>query len=163
MRIVPSLKIFAVCLFTVKWTSNGNPQVVVSVKSTNGAGTITGGVAWAAPTTRTVTKRASTRPFERVIIRCLLVGQGGCKDPSGARRAQVPSWSSPGIHAPHRNVHRSSMQLEAAVTADCQAERPSHQRGPRTTRRSDNAPELRLMREWLDNWSGLGLIIAGMT
>jgi hypothetical protein len=27
----------------------------------------------------------------------------------------------------------------------------------------DNAPELRLMREWLDNWSGLGLIIAGMT
>ena len=27
----------------------------------------------------------------------------------------------------------------------------------------DNAPELRLMREWLDNWSGLGLIVAGMT
>jgi hypothetical protein len=27
----------------------------------------------------------------------------------------------------------------------------------------DNAPELRLMREWLDNWSGIGLIIAGMT
>jgi hypothetical protein len=27
----------------------------------------------------------------------------------------------------------------------------------------DNAPELRLMRELLDNWSGIGLIIAGMT
>jgi CheY-like chemotaxis protein len=27
----------------------------------------------------------------------------------------------------------------------------------------DNAPELRLVREWLDNWSGIGLIIAGMT
>jgi hypothetical protein len=27
----------------------------------------------------------------------------------------------------------------------------------------DNAPELRLMREWLNNWSGIGLIIAGMT
>jgi hypothetical protein len=26
-----------------------------------------------------------------------------------------------------------------------------------------NAPELRLVREWLDNWSGIGLIIAGMT
>ena len=27
----------------------------------------------------------------------------------------------------------------------------------------DNAPELRLVREWLDTWSGIGLIIAGMT
>jgi hypothetical protein len=27
----------------------------------------------------------------------------------------------------------------------------------------DNAPELRLMHEWLDNWSGLGLVVAGMT
>jgi hypothetical protein len=27
----------------------------------------------------------------------------------------------------------------------------------------DNAPELRLVREWLDNWSGLGLIVPGMT
>jgi hypothetical protein len=27
----------------------------------------------------------------------------------------------------------------------------------------DNAPELRLVREWLDSWSGIGLIIAGMT
>ena len=27
----------------------------------------------------------------------------------------------------------------------------------------DNAPELRLMHDWLDNWSGIGLIIAGMT
>jgi len=27
----------------------------------------------------------------------------------------------------------------------------------------DNAPELRLMREWLDSWSGLGLVVAGMT
>jgi hypothetical protein len=27
----------------------------------------------------------------------------------------------------------------------------------------DNAPELRLMRELLDNWSGIELIIAGMT
>jgi hypothetical protein len=27
----------------------------------------------------------------------------------------------------------------------------------------DNAPELRLVREWLHNWSGPGLIIAGMT
>jgi hypothetical protein len=27
----------------------------------------------------------------------------------------------------------------------------------------DNAPELRLVRDWLDNWSGLGLIVAGMT
>ncbi len=27
----------------------------------------------------------------------------------------------------------------------------------------DNAPELQLMHEWLDNWSGIGLIIAGMT
>jgi hypothetical protein len=27
----------------------------------------------------------------------------------------------------------------------------------------DNAPELRLMHEWLDTWSGLGLIVAGMT
>ena len=26
----------------------------------------------------------------------------------------------------------------------------------------DNAPELRLVREWLGNWSGLGLIVAGM-
>ena len=26
----------------------------------------------------------------------------------------------------------------------------------------DNAPELRLVREWLGNWSGLGLVIAGM-
>jgi hypothetical protein len=26
----------------------------------------------------------------------------------------------------------------------------------------DNAPELRLVRGWLDNWSGLGLVIAGM-
>jgi hypothetical protein len=25
----------------------------------------------------------------------------------------------------------------------------------------DHAPELRLVREWLDNWSGIGLIIAG--
>jgi hypothetical protein len=28
---------------------------------------------------------------------------------------------------------------------------------------SDNTPELRLLREWLNNWSGLGLIVAGMT
>jgi hypothetical protein len=27
----------------------------------------------------------------------------------------------------------------------------------------DHAPELRLVREWLDSWSGIGLIIAGMT
>jgi hypothetical protein len=27
----------------------------------------------------------------------------------------------------------------------------------------DNAPELQLMRELLDNWSGIGLIVAGMT
>jgi hypothetical protein len=27
----------------------------------------------------------------------------------------------------------------------------------------DNAPEVRLVRELLDNWSGLGLIVAGMT
>jgi hypothetical protein len=27
----------------------------------------------------------------------------------------------------------------------------------------DNAPELRLVRDWLDNWPGIGLIIAGMT
>ena len=27
----------------------------------------------------------------------------------------------------------------------------------------DNAPELRLMREWLDSWSGIVLIIAAMT
>jgi hypothetical protein len=27
----------------------------------------------------------------------------------------------------------------------------------------DNAPELRLVREWLDTGSGIGLIIAGMT
>jgi hypothetical protein len=27
----------------------------------------------------------------------------------------------------------------------------------------DNAPELRLLHDWLDNWSGLGLVIAGMT
>jgi hypothetical protein len=27
----------------------------------------------------------------------------------------------------------------------------------------DNAPELRLVREWLNSWSGIGLIIAGMT
>ncbi len=27
----------------------------------------------------------------------------------------------------------------------------------------DDAPELRLVREWLDSWSGIGLIIAGMT
>jgi hypothetical protein len=27
----------------------------------------------------------------------------------------------------------------------------------------DNAPELRLVHEWLDSWSGLGLIVAGMT
>jgi hypothetical protein len=27
----------------------------------------------------------------------------------------------------------------------------------------DNAPELRLVREWLDSWPGIGLIIAGMT
>jgi hypothetical protein len=26
-----------------------------------------------------------------------------------------------------------------------------------------DAPELRLVHEWLDNWSGIGLIIAGMT
>ncbi len=27
----------------------------------------------------------------------------------------------------------------------------------------DKAPELRLVREWLDSWSGIGLTIAGMT
>jgi hypothetical protein len=27
----------------------------------------------------------------------------------------------------------------------------------------DDAPELRLVRDWLDNWSGIGRIIAGMT
>jgi hypothetical protein len=27
----------------------------------------------------------------------------------------------------------------------------------------DGAPELRLVHNWLDSWSGLGLIIAGMT
>jgi hypothetical protein len=27
----------------------------------------------------------------------------------------------------------------------------------------DNAPELRLVRDWLDNWPGIGLIMAGMT
>jgi hypothetical protein len=27
----------------------------------------------------------------------------------------------------------------------------------------DNAPELRLVRDWLDNWSGIGVIVAGMT
>jgi hypothetical protein len=27
----------------------------------------------------------------------------------------------------------------------------------------DHAPELRLVREWLDSWSGIGLIIAGRT
>jgi hypothetical protein len=27
----------------------------------------------------------------------------------------------------------------------------------------DNAPEVQLVREWFDSWSGLGLIIAGMT
>jgi hypothetical protein len=26
-----------------------------------------------------------------------------------------------------------------------------------------NAPELRLVHDWLDNWSGIGLIVAGMT
>ena len=26
----------------------------------------------------------------------------------------------------------------------------------------ENAPELRLMHEWLDNWSGIGLIVVGM-
>jgi hypothetical protein len=27
----------------------------------------------------------------------------------------------------------------------------------------DNAPELRLVHEWLNDWSGIGLIVAGMT
>jgi hypothetical protein len=27
----------------------------------------------------------------------------------------------------------------------------------------DNAPELRLVRAWLNNWSGIGLIVVGMT
>ncbi len=27
----------------------------------------------------------------------------------------------------------------------------------------DNAPELRLVREWLNNWSGIGLVTAGMS
>jgi hypothetical protein len=27
----------------------------------------------------------------------------------------------------------------------------------------DDAPELRLVHDWLDSWSGIGLIIAGMT
>ena len=27
----------------------------------------------------------------------------------------------------------------------------------------DNAPELRLVRDWLDSWSGIGLVVAGMT
>jgi hypothetical protein len=27
----------------------------------------------------------------------------------------------------------------------------------------DNAPEVQLVRRWLDSWSGVGLIIAGMT
>jgi hypothetical protein len=27
----------------------------------------------------------------------------------------------------------------------------------------DKAPELRLVHDWLDSWSGIGLIIAGMT
>ena len=27
----------------------------------------------------------------------------------------------------------------------------------------DDAPELRLVRDWLDSWSGIGLIIASMT
>jgi hypothetical protein len=27
----------------------------------------------------------------------------------------------------------------------------------------DNAPELRLVREWLDSWYGLGLVVEGMT
>jgi hypothetical protein len=26
----------------------------------------------------------------------------------------------------------------------------------------DNAPELRLVREWLNNWSGIGLVVVGM-
>jgi hypothetical protein len=26
-----------------------------------------------------------------------------------------------------------------------------------------NAPEVRLVRDWLDNWSGIGLVLAGMT
>jgi hypothetical protein len=26
----------------------------------------------------------------------------------------------------------------------------------------DNAPEVRLVRDWLDSWSGVGLVIAGM-
>jgi hypothetical protein len=27
----------------------------------------------------------------------------------------------------------------------------------------DHAPELRLVREWLDSWTGIGLVIVGMT
>src|SRR5262245_49871479 len=27
----------------------------------------------------------------------------------------------------------------------------------------ENAPELRLMHQWLDTWAGLGLVVAGMT
>jgi PhoPQ-activated pathogenicity-related protein len=27
----------------------------------------------------------------------------------------------------------------------------------------DNAPELHLVRDWLDNWSGIGFIVAGMS
>jgi hypothetical protein len=27
----------------------------------------------------------------------------------------------------------------------------------------DNATELRLLREWLDTWFGIGLVVAGMT
>jgi hypothetical protein len=27
----------------------------------------------------------------------------------------------------------------------------------------DDAPELRLVHDWLDSWSGVGLVIAGMT
>ena len=27
----------------------------------------------------------------------------------------------------------------------------------------DNAPEVRLVHRWLDSWSGIGLVVAGMT
>jgi hypothetical protein len=68
MMILPSLKILAVSPFTVKWTCSRNPHVV-SVKSTAGAGTITGGVACAVPPiTGSIAKSPSMRPFERVII-----------------------------------------------------------------------------------------------
>jgi hypothetical protein len=92
----------------------------------------------------------------------------GCDRFPGATPSRSPDTLGPSIGSQGHELWppRTARALERRrqIARDARETRDARPPPPRALAAvRDNAPEVRLVRELLDNWSGLGLIVAGMT